>query len=313
MNSLYRFSTATMPPAVRMAAWKEHVEQVMYPATYEAFTSEGLLSHYASVDIEGGRTHATTSSSHSLNRLTGSEASGQLKGQVFCVIPISGGFSYHTSSGMYLAQPGAALVYDPRAAFFSVFQDGTKLIIFELGEVATTKDSIAASSHEPLTVPLEQLGQDSFQNADALHERMSWGRDAKKIEELAGRLRDGLTSALNPSISQDYLRSARKFIEEHGHFPELQLSDVADHVGLSSRHLARILAQAGTSFTDAVREHRIKLAMQLLVYSNKSLTRIAAECGFGMSSSFARAFRRYTGVSPSQYRRERTGLAQQAA
>lgn len=50
---------------------------------------------------------------------------------------------------------------------------------------------------------------------------------------------------------------------------------------------------------------RCKQAMILLDETNQTLTQIAMECGFGSSQSFARAFRKVIGMTPSQYRSRR--------
>jgi AraC family transcriptional regulator len=49
-------------------------------------------------------------------------------------------------------------------------------------------------------------------------------------------------------------------------------------------------------------QQRLDRAKQLLRLPEFTVTRIALECGFANQSHFAKYFRRYTGVSPTQFR-----------
>lgn len=79
-------------------------------------------------------------------------------------------------------------------------------------------------------------------------------------------------------------------------------AQVARALGLSERSLQRHLAQHGTSFAQVLNETRRELACAYLREPRWSVTEIAFLLGFEDSSSFARAFRRWTGSSPSAFR-----------
>jgi AraC-like DNA-binding protein len=79
--------------------------------------------------------------------------------------------------------------------------------------------------------------------------------------------------------------------------------DVARELGLSIRSLQRHLADEGTSFKDVLAETRRGLAQTYLSDGHSSVTEVAFLLGFADTSSFARAFRRWTGSSPSEYRK----------
>jgi AraC-like DNA-binding protein len=87
-------------------------------------------------------------------------------------------------------------------------------------------------------------------------------------------------------------------------------STVARAVRLSARTLHRRLAEAGTSFEKLLDETRRELAAEYVRRTDYSVGEVAYLLGFAETSSFNRAFRRWTGKSPSEFRRaEPTGAA----
>ena len=85
------------------------------------------------------------------------------------------------------------------------------------------------------------------------------------------------------------------------------LDEVARALNLSSRSLRRRLDDEGTSFRDLVEETRRQLAEQMLSTTDMKLDELAVHLGYADTASFTRAFRRWHGVSPGQYRPQRTG------
>ena len=62
------------------------------------------------------------------------------------------------------------------------------------------------------------------------------------------------------------------------------------------------LAKCGTSFNDILDDTRKELAISHITQRGSSITEIALTLGFTESSNFTRAFKRWTGLSPSDYR-----------
>lgn len=76
----------------------------------------------------------------------------------------------------------------------------------------------------------------------------------------------------------------------------------AQDVGMSEAALQLKLAQRGTSFQDLLSETRHELALGYLAQRNLSVTEITFLLGFTDMSNFTRAFKRWTGTSPTSYR-----------
>jgi AraC-like DNA-binding protein len=84
-------------------------------------------------------------------------------------------------------------------------------------------------------------------------------------------------------------------------------ADVAEEMGITRRTLTRRLAQHGTSFTALLEEVRKHSASHYLKTSDHSIEDIAFLLGFSESSPFVRAFKRWTGMAPTQFRRAYRG------
>ncbi|MEH6565469.1 MAG: helix-turn-helix domain-containing protein [Halopseudomonas sp.] len=85
---------------------------------------------------------------------------------------------------------------------------------------------------------------------------------------------------------------------------EITAERVAGPMNISQRHLRRKLSQEGTSYEQLADEVRREAALRMIADGQLSLTSIAYELGFLDPSSFTRAFRRWTDMSPTAYRRE---------
>ncbi len=80
---------------------------------------------------------------------------------------------------------------------------------------------------------------------------------------------------------------------------------IATALGVSARNLQRHLAEEGTSFKALLEDARIGLARDYVEAGRLSVTEIAFVLGFADTSTFSRAFKRWTGASPREYASQR--------
>lgn len=97
----------------------------------------------------------------------------------------------------------------------------------------------------------------------------------------------------------------RKVIGAHLDDGEADLARVAERLNMSPRTVQRRLAAEDTSFKAVVSRMRRETALVLLEEGRAPLAEIAYVSGFSDPSNFSRAVRRWTGRSPSEYRRQR--------
>jgi AraC-like DNA-binding protein len=77
---------------------------------------------------------------------------------------------------------------------------------------------------------------------------------------------------------------------------------LARYMNISLRTLRRRLSAEGKTYKDLVSEMRKSKAIHLLETTERSIEEIAGELGYSDISNFYRAFKRWTGKSPSSYR-----------
>jgi AraC-like DNA-binding protein len=71
---------------------------------------------------------------------------------------------------------------------------------------------------------------------------------------------------------------------------------------MHSRTLHRHLAESGTNFRALVDESRYEIARQMLDDTDRDVGQIACMLDYADTSAFARAFRRWSGTTPSGWR-----------
>jgi AraC-like DNA-binding protein len=110
-------------------------------------------------------------------------------------------------------------------------------------------------------------------------------------------------AAQNTDAARLVLR-VQKYLDAH--FCEAPaLADVAGAFYISRCHLSRLFKSVtGFGFKEYLDLLRLARAKELLFYSQQSVTRVAAACGFGSVSQFIRVFREKEGVTPLQYRKK---------
>ncbi len=80
------------------------------------------------------------------------------------------------------------------------------------------------------------------------------------------------------------------------------IEGTAEALGLSVRSLQRRLSQQGVSYRSVVDSARLTRAIALLRDTSLSVTAIAFELGYADPPNFTRAFNRWAGCSPGEYR-----------
>ncbi|WLG47799.1 helix-turn-helix transcriptional regulator [Pseudomonas sp. FP1740] len=81
------------------------------------------------------------------------------------------------------------------------------------------------------------------------------------------------------------------------------LEEIANQLAMAPRSLHRRLTEEGTTFRKLVEAERKQLAGQLLENTAMKQADLEFQLGYGGSTAIARAFRRWFGRSPSEYRK----------
>jgi len=87
---------------------------------------------------------------------------------------------------------------------------------------------------------------------------------------------------------------------------EITLEAVSNHFGYNAKYLSHCLhTLTGVHFTKLLALYRIEYAKKLLTDQHTDIGRIAMDCGFTAVNTFNRNFKAITGMTPSEYKRQK--------
>lgn len=128
------------------------------------------------------------------------------------------------------------------------------------------------------------------------------------IDELCYRLQETVETFTEcvfnyiPSKNNDIIKKAIQYISQN-FSDNITLSDVANHVHLNPAYFSTIFKQStGSSFKEYLNMVRIEESKRLLASTDYSIIDISVACGFEDQSYFSKVFKKYTGLTPKQYR-----------
>ena len=130
------------------------------------------------------------------------------------------------------------------------------------------------------------------------------------VNELKGAAVEQLThivqhvQAWRHSQANGKLAKAKEYMKAYYHRP-LTLEEVAEHVELSPYYFSKLFKDRfGMTFIDYLTEVRIEKAKQEMSDEWKSLKEICFLVGYNDPNYFSRVFKKWTGLSPTEYRKK---------
>ena len=128
------------------------------------------------------------------------------------------------------------------------------------------------------------------------------GADAKLLKVLERACRQ----LLGPEPrKQDLVRDARELVIDRLAKGPLRIDDIARELSMSSKTLERRLGGRGVTFSALLDEVRCELAKRYLGETDFRLEQVAYLVGYSEPAPLVRAFKRWTGTTPMQYRNRR--------
>lgn len=149
-----------------------------------------------------------------------------------------------------------------------------------LGIRTATTDTLGARISFPSNWLIQELSDKN---------RKQWPTGRPVLDFPASSIVDAFRFAVLPHINDKRLDSDR----------------AASICGMKRRTLARKLQQAGTSIGEEIQDLKRSKAERELLETRKTVKAIALEVGYSDPIVFSRAFKRWTGLSPRQFRQTR--------
>lgn len=117
-------------------------------------------------------------------------------------------------------------------------------------------------------------------------------------------------STLTPAKVRSYSSKLVKLMEKDKRYLESDLSSakLAESLGISRKHLSQVINQQfNLNFKNFINKYRVEEAKKKLLDPKEQdfvLLKIALDAGFNSKSVFNEAFKKFTGMSPSEYRKK---------
>ena len=176
------------------------------------------------------------------------------------------------------------------------------------GHVARAFYRRIAEAWDSFVFDLDQYSP-AFQHLMGIYEIF---RHSRPVDE-AG-ISSQITSILNAILScapqvqkevpaREAIASAVAYINERFRYP-ISLQDLSDHAAISPFYFTRVFRrETGVTPHQYIINTRLSNAKFLLRTTDSSVKDIAIQTGWGSESTFCSAFRKYTGTTPSTYRK----------
>ncbi len=124
------------------------------------------------------------------------------------------------------------------------------------------------------------------------------------VDEAAVHLCQLVSETKRKDTGNAHVESAKHFIATHL-TQEISVADIAKAVGVSASHLSHLFqAHTSQSMREYLLQERIAAAKQLLASTDQTISQIASLLSFCDQSYFTLVFRRQTGTTPGEYRRQ---------
>lgn len=118
------------------------------------------------------------------------------------------------------------------------------------------------------------------------------------------------TSALNPQYAEECVKKLKRLMENEKLYrePDLSLQGLAEKMAVGHHVVSQVLNEKlNRNFSDYINSYRIEEAKKILedpLKEDVKITAVAFDVGFNTMVAFYNAFKKYTGMTPSEYRKK---------
>ncbi len=307
-----RASTHGMPLDQRLGFWEQYNATSLVGLKCSSYSSSGLAASQSNLDLESMSIALVKGNEHVVERDSSLVRSIPKESVFVSLVQGSRSFFYQGDDCTLLA-PGELVIYRTDKPYLFGFAGSMRQYIFDipqelfgercLGRLdGPLKISAETRLQRLLIRTLAERTQDFFErplNGEA-------GMFQDNAFELLASIIAGQTGEQRISAhGASYLLAAKRMIAEQLSDPDLNCERVAQAVGISVRHLARLFALEGGAMSRYIRDMRLEQAHRLLSSPQANgldISEVAYRYGFASQAHFARRFKARYGCTPSEVR-----------
>ena len=302
------FTTAGVPAAERIALWQAHNSAALMRLRCRTIAETPFGGRTVNVQLPTtGLSRLTAPTPHVIERER-DLIQRQPEDAVVLFFVLAGEAFFYHSDGVHVLRRGHLIACDCDRPFMRGFSSGFEELFLKIPRQvfsdAVGFDQIGAPRVAPFTESRNLLAA-SLAGLVAAATRT----DTQHIPDEATIL--DLVSALlggpQRTDTSAYLAAARRYVDARLSDTSLSATTIAAAVGISTRHLSRTFAAAGTTVPHYVLERRLAAANALLQRqeaASMSIAEVAKRCGFTSVSHFSRSFAGHFGRRASDVRRQ---------
>jgi AraC-like DNA-binding protein len=306
------FTTAGLPEHQRVELWESHNADALIGLRCRTLST--ALLEAAEINVQLDRLHLARvrGSSHVVERNQELIRRRPTDAVALFFSLVGEAFFYH-DDGVRTLQPGQMLLCDADRPFMRGFSHGLEELVVKVPRAVFADVTGIAEIERPLVVNFAAAGANSFahtlarQVGAAARADDPYPADEQTLLELVG----ALTDRQRDDLSAAHRAAAQCYIDRHLREPALSAGQIAAGVGLSTRHLSRVFAEAGTSLPRYILNRRLEAARTMLqkpAAASMTIAEVAHHCGFTSAAHFSSAFTARYGERATEMRRRAVTL-----
>lgn len=177
-------------------------------------------------------------------------------------------------------------------------------VIFNLDKVEKPPMYIYYPLRFSIFILIFWLSYNGFFNYSLLSERIL-------IREELFKEKNKIIKLNNSTSKSEKFISIKNHIENNLNYlnPEFSLEKLSSDIKMSSSSLSHIInEESGYNFSDYINSLRVEKAKELLLsidFKEYTILSIGLECGFNSKSTFYLAFKKFTGKTPTEFRKHK--------
>jgi len=146
------------------------------------------------------------------------------------------------------------------------------------------------------------ISYQGYYNYSLMVERIQLRKEIAAEEKTINNASNGKESEENKFQNiKNYIKKNKRFLD-----PTFSLERLSSEMGISTSKLSHLFNQeSGYNFPDYINLLRVEKAKKYLIksdYSSYTIVAIGLECGFNSKSTFYSAFKKFTNVTPSEFK-----------
>jgi AraC-like DNA-binding protein len=306
------FSTAGVPEEERVELWESHNTDTLIALRCRTLTSAVLDAAEINVQLDQLHLARVRGSSHVVERDQQLIRRHPSDAVTLFFSLVGEAFFYH-DDGVRTLQPGQLLLCDTDRPFMRGFSHGLEELVVKVPRALFAEATGIKKVARPLVVNFAATGTNSFaetlarQVGAAARAEKPYAADEQTLLELLG----AVTGRRPDDSSTAHRAAAQAYIDRHLREPALSATQVAAGVGISTRHLSRVFAEASTSVPRYILSRRLEAARTMLqkpAASPMTVAGVAHHCGFTSAAHFSSAFTARYGERATELHRRAAAL-----